>query len=359
MTDLDRLIAELFADAPPGGSDNPHVAPVEGQSVSEWLAETAERRSSADEGAIAHRHRIDDANERLFGMLAHARLPRIEVELSHYSTSVPLSAGSLRDLIPALPESAPVHVLPVDGAPAVTSVQVRVTAPPEPGAVIVRFHGGAFWMGGGRVLGEIDRTLLDQVAATANAMVLDVDYRLAPEHPYPDAAIDALSVLDAVRAGLFGGITGPIGLMGTSSGGNQMAMVARIESLRGREVSALGLVVPSLNLASGPQSADADPEAWQVRRDLLRCYLGDIDPADPWISPGVLERLDGMPPTFVAVAEFDEVAAGGAEFCAAIRAAGQDAEARSYPMTHVVATPDVEAAYTRDLAEFFRTHLAD
>ena len=358
MSDIDLLVAAVRAGAEPSDPQYPAAAPRAGQAVDSWIAEVSELRAQADEGAIRHRANVDVACEELFGTRAAELVTRPEVELfrSEVLVQIPRSGG-LRHVVPALPNSVPPEPAAIAGVPEREAIAVRVTSPPEPTAVVVRLHGGAFWMGGGSVSGIVDGLLIDHVAAIANAAVLDVDYRLAPEYPYPAPVNDVLAVLDAVRAGRFGAPAGPIALMGTSSGANSAVMVARVEALRGNAIAALGLVVPSVMLASGPQSAGSNPAAWEQRRALLSGYLGGLDPEDPWISPGLAGTLAGMPPTFAAVAEFDEVAAGGEELCAAIRAAGQEAEARVYPMTHVIAPPSAEAAFIRDLGKFFRIRL--
>lgn len=355
---LEQLIAELAATTPSAERLHPEAASETTLPTSAWLAETARLRRVANARALAHRYRVDEACERLFGTTAASLLPRLGVALRRYGAEVQArQVSSLRSLVPDLPEGAPQGAEADSYCFAPGSIRVFVTTPRAPEAVIVRLHGGAFWMGGGSLLGRVDRFLVDHIAERANAIVVEVDYRLAPEHQYPAPVIDALTVLDALREGQLGVPKGSIGLLGTSSGANILALTARLEAIRGNEIAALGLVVPSLNLVSGPLANDMTSSAWLRRRALLRCYLGDVDLADPWVSAGTAARLPGMPPTFAALAKFDEVAAGGEGFCAAIRADGQRAEARNYPMTHVVATPDIEAAYITDLGEFFNAEL--
>lgn len=359
MTDLERLLTALREDTDTSARPFPSPVPQAGQSISQWGSETAALRTLHDRSAIAHRKRVTALSKELFGVTAEDLLPAHEVELSHRTVVIDVPRHEARAAaVPELAANLPSAPRPLSGTPQPTSVTVRVTSPPEPTAAVVYLHGGAFWMGGGEVSCIVDRSLLDHVSALSNAVVCDVDYRLAPECPFPASDIDALVVLDAIRSGMFGVQGVPIALLGTSSGANNAARAAKIEGIRGNRVAALGLVVPSVALAAGQQSADADPEAWEIRRSLLRGYLGDVDPNDPWFSPGTLTHLGGMPPTFAVVAQFDEVAAGGEGLCAAIRAAGQSAEARVYPMTHVVATPHVHASFIRDTAEFLRARLS-
>ena len=339
MTDLERLIAALSEGAQEHAQ--PPFAP--GADSEAWRAAVAAARAEHDASAIRHRDRVDAACARLFGTTAAELLGARDLASREIELPVPEATRLNGVLLPGYLEA---------GVPRRDRVNVTVLFPENPSATIVRLHGGAFWMGGGAVR-SIDRPLVAHLAAAANATVLDVDYRLAPEYPYPAALLDVLGVLDAVHAGQIPEAMGPIGLVGTSSGGNLATMVARVAD----SIAALGLIVPSVELAAGAQSADADPAAWESRRALLRGYMGELDPADPWFSPGALDRLDGMPPTFAVVAERDEVAAGAAGLCAAIRAAGQDAQTQTYPMTHVVAPPQVEAAFIRDLGTFLAREL--
>lgn len=354
---LDLLLSELRAGADLGERSLPTTSPRRGQSARQWLAEVAAVRAVHDSSAVRHRKRVDAACERLFATTVYALLPAVPDTLTHREVHIPLPPQSLADLVPALPAVLAGAPSSVPGVPARTHVAVRVIAPAKPSAVVIRLHGGAFWMGGGGVGEVVDRALIDHVAVTANAAVLNVDYGLAPEYPFPAAAVDTIAVLDAVRAGLVDVPIGPIALLGTSSGANTAVLVARLEAARGHALAALGLVVPSVQLSAGPQSAAMNPAAWAVRSELLHVFLGGLRTDDPWMSPGELDRLDAMPPTFAAVAQFDEVAAGGEALCAAIRAGGQEARSTTYPMTHVVATPDVEAAFITDIAAFLRAHL--
>ncbi|MFT4235693.1 MAG: alpha/beta hydrolase fold domain-containing protein [Microbacterium sp.] len=348
MTALDDLLTAVRASAEPA-EVSPQFAPK--ADVGAWLASVAAARAAADARAVRHRVIVDAASERLFGTSIDALLPP-SPELERFTLTVAVPGPvQLGDVVPALTGVAPVGP---EWYAAETAVTVQVTAPVSPTAAVVRLHGGAYWMGGGGVSERIDRALLEQIAVTANAAVLDVDNRLAPEHPYPAAIVDALCVLDAARAGAAGFVPSAVALAGTSSGAGAVTLAACADALRpSAPLAALALIVPSVLLSDGPSSLRDDPAAWAARQDLLRSYLGDIDPADPWVSPAVLPELPGMPPTFAAIAEFDEVAAGGPQLAAAI----PGAESRTYPMTHTTAPPAVEAQVVQDTARFLARHL--
>ncbi|MGH3585763.1 MAG: alpha/beta hydrolase fold domain-containing protein, partial [Pseudonocardia sp.] len=98
-------------------------------------------------------------------------------------------------------------------------------AVPEPRSMVVYFHGGGF------VLGSVASTdpLCRLLAAQSGVRVLSVDYRLAPEHPYPAALEDALAAFRAVQADAeaFGADPGLVAVGGDSAGGNLALVVAQ------------------------------------------------------------------------------------------------------------------------------------
>lgn len=356
---LHALLRAVRAERGAGGAQ-PAPEPAAGQSTADWLAEVAAARAAADAHALAHRARIDRLSQALFGQTVADLLPAVDVEL----TRTPLSV-----LAPGTPrvDGAPAGPGPRVAASALHDVPVTITAPPHPTAAVVRLHGGAFWMGGGEAGDLVDARLVDLLAATAGVAVFNVDYRLAPEHPFPAAIADTLAVLDAVRSGAGGFDIDPaaVVLVGTSSGAN-VAAVAAMAAAGGPAsvpLAGLALIVPSVTVFETPGALRDDPEAWAVRQRQLRGYLGTAPGSavavdDPWVSPAVLPALPGMPPTFAAIAAHDEIATGGARLCEAIIAGGGTAAAREYVMTHTTAPPEVEAAFLTDVAAFVRDAVA-
>ncbi len=358
---LGRLLAALVETGPATAAPA-RLVPADGEPVSEWHSALVAAREAADNAAVRHRVRIDAVSRRLFGHDLSGLLPTPTSTLrrSELTVAIPPRA-QLGDLVPELADVAPHGPESPVAEPGDGRIRVRVTAPPAPTAAVVRLHGGAFWMGGGDVSALIDGAFIDHIAQRANAAVLDVDYRLAPEHPYPAAIIDTLCVLDAVRSGALWFTPAAIALLGTSSGANTAAIAARADALRAPStpIAALALTAPSMLLSDAPPVLRRDPAAWRTRLAQLRGYIGDsLDAADPWISPGVESVIEGMPPTFMAIAEHDEVAIGGEELRDAILAGRGVVEVRRYPMTHTVAPPDVEAAVITDTARFVRERLA-
>jgi monoterpene epsilon-lactone hydrolase len=193
-----------------------------------------------------------------------------------------------------LPAGVTVTAAALGGVPA-AEITIDGT---EPRHTIVYFHGGVY------VLGDAAQAagLAAQLGARTSARVLSVDYRLAPEHPYPAAADDALA---AYRALLQAGAD-PAGLAfaGESAGGG--LAVATLVSARdhGLPLPAAVLVMsPYADLTLAGATMDtkraADP---LLSRDNLQARVGDYtaghDPALPLISP-VFADLAGLPPLII------------------------------------------------------------
>lgn len=208
------------------------------------------------------------------------------------------------------------------------SVRARVYTPLN-GA---RVAGRLVWLhGGGWCLGDLEG--FDRVCRSlANAggfEVASIDYRLAPEHPYPAAVQDADA---AVRWAL--GQDGPVVVGGDSAGGN-LAAVAVLHARE--EVRAQVLVYPATDATmAGESYGDGDRPMLKVS-EMEACwtaYRGPADPGDPDLSP-LRADLAGLPPTLVAVAGADVLRSDGEAYAAALGAAGVDVRLSHYEdMTH-------------------------
>jgi acetyl esterase len=208
---------------------------------------------------------------------------------------------------------------------------VRVYAPaagravPGPRPLVVYFHGGGFVFGGGLRLGD---WLCSQVATNVGAVVVAVDYRLAPAHRFPAAVEDSYAGLVwAAKNAAELGAEGPIGVMGESAGGNLSAVISLLARDRGGPaISHQALMYPATNMtahgksASTPEMPFLSPAEMTAYRSM---YLGaDGDPADPMASPLLAEDHSRLPPALIQVAEHDPLRAEGISYAAALRAAG-------------------------------------
>ena len=139
-------------------------------------------------------------------------------------------------------------------------IPVRVYAPAGGGAVsgprplIVYFHGGGFVFGGGLRMGN---WLCSQVAANVGAVVVAVDYRLAPAHRFPAAVEDSYAALVwAAKNAAELGAEGPIGVMGESAGGNLSAVICLLARDRGGPaISHQALIYPATDMTAHGKSA--------------------------------------------------------------------------------------------------------
>jgi acetyl esterase/lipase len=211
-------------------------------------------------------------------------------------------------------------------------IPVRVYQPvytrSRPRPLILDFHGGGF------VFGDLRMTdwLCSSVATRVDAVVVSVDYRLAPIHRFPAAVDDCYAALEWAAANAAAlGASGPAGtappriaVMGESAGGNLAAVVClQARDRGGPAISHQALLYPPVDLTRMPPGAvwsliinEAEMTAYR------RLYLGNADPADPRASPLLAADHAGLPPALIQVAEHDPLRHDGVRYAAALRAAG-------------------------------------
>ncbi|MGY1846739.1 MULTISPECIES: alpha/beta hydrolase fold domain-containing protein [unclassified Blastococcus] len=199
--------------------------------------------------------------------------------------------------------------------------------------LVVNFHGG------GWVLGSLDQAdwLCSNVAATVGAVVVSIDYRLAPAHPWPAAPEDCYAALVdvAARAGELGADPGRLAVMGDSAGGNLAAVVALMSRDRsGPAIAVQALLYPATDLTFGSASIAENADAPVLtRRDMEAYrahYLGDRDRAHPYVSPLLAADHGGLPPALVQVAEHDPIRDDGLRYAETLRAARVPVRATTY-----------------------------
>ncbi len=224
-----------------------------------------------------------------------------------------------------------------------TDIPVRIYWPPTPAEVspvVVFFHGGGF------CLGDLDTH--DHVARAhavgAEAIVVSVDYRLAPEHPYPAGVDDSWAAVQWVgeHAAELGGDPTRIAVAGDSAGGNLaavMAVLARDNSGPELKFQLLWypVVTADLSLPSHTENAFAPILDREVIDAFLTWYLpADVDITDPTVLPITLapanaDDLSGLPPAFIGTAEHDPLRDDGARYAEMLNAAGVPAELSNEP----------------------------
>lgn len=184
----------------------------------------------------------------------------------------------------------------------------------------------AFLHGGGFVLGDLDSHdgVCRMLSQEARSTVVAVDYRLAPEHPFPAAAEDAVAAVAWIRdhAAELGGDPARVAVAGDSAGGNLAAVAA--QALRGERLAAQLLVYPATGGGRDFPSHAANADALVLDAGTLRWFDGHYrgDPGDVRYAPLAAPSLAGQPPAVVGVAGFDPLHDEGVAYAEQLRAAG-------------------------------------
>ena len=221
--------------------------------------------------------------------------------------------------------------IPSDAGP----VRVRVYRPEAGGPlpVVVSFHGGGWALGDL----EIDDVVCRALANATPALVVNVDYPLAPEQPYP-APLDGCS--GVVRwlqdhAAELGGDGTRIAVVGESSGGNLAATAAIRLRDEGRPPLALQvLIYPALDSTMSTASYAEFEDGYFLTKGLMDWawhQYAKTELENPWVSPMHATRLTGLPPALVITAEYDPLRDEGRAYAERLRAEGIDATITQYP----------------------------
>jgi monoterpene epsilon-lactone hydrolase len=277
---------------------------------------------------------------------------------------VGLSAQQLRagmeSMVGAIPVLAGTTVEPVsvDGVP---SEWVRPEVVVAPDACVLYLHGGGY------VIGSCNthRPVASHLACRTGLPVLLVDYRLAPEHPYPAAVDDALTAYEWLLARGFA--PGRIVVAGDSAGGGLTLATLLALRDRGRPQPALGVPISpwtDLTLSGESMTSMADRDPMVHRAGLQRMadwYVAGCAPTEPLVSP-LFADPTGLPPLLIHVGEVETLRDDAVRFGARATEAGVDVTLEVWPeMIHVwhVFGPDVpesEAGVAR-IAEFISDRL--
>ncbi|WP_020674094.1 alpha/beta hydrolase [Amycolatopsis nigrescens] len=264
----------------------------------------------------------------------------------------PDTAGQLLD----------VHDLSADGVP------IRVYAPagpPRRRPVLVWFHGGAFVLGGLAT----DDPRCSRLAVHADALVVAVDYRLAPEHPAPAALEDCYRALTWVAGhlALLGGCVRRLAVAGASAGGGLAAGTALLARDRGGPpIVFQHLLYPALDdrllTRSSRESAGVPVFDSNSAVAMWRHYLAG-QPATPYLAPARMADLAGLPPAYLVTAEHDPLRDEGIEYATRLLAAGVACELHVVPgafhafdtfAPNAAVSRNADLEYGRVLSDAFR-----
>ena len=252
-----------------------------------------------------------------------------------------------------------VEVLPVKGDGAARGLNMRLYKPSKtdgkPMPLLVYFHGGGWTVGGL----ESCSTFCDALAATGSAMVLAVDYSLAPERPYPAGMMDCVSAVEYVFANASELCTSKelISLGGDSAGGNLALATAMYmaDSHPTDKIRSLVLFYPVVK-AYNDKSASWKrySRGYGLDGRLLEAYadayVAKGDEKDPYVSPADADdaKLAALPPVLMVTAQQDILADQSKEFADRLK----HADRVELPNTvHLfISRPGQPTAFTKSVA---------
>jgi len=236
------------------------------------------------------------------------------------------------------PAIAMARVEPVSIPGPAGPMDARLYVPPaasEPSPLLVYFHGGGWVIGGLDTHDDPCRFL----AAHSGVSILSVDYRLAPEHPFPAAAEDAFAAYGwaTANAERLGAESGRIGVGGDSAGANLAAAACLTARKAELPPPAMQLLIyPVTETAGAARSRRTFGEGFLLTRadmDWFETHYlpPGVDRGDPRVAPLGADDLSGLPPAYVATAGFDPLRDEGEAFARRLREAGVKVALRRHP----------------------------
>ena len=227
----------------------------------------------------------------------------------------------------------------------------NLSAHPPGGAIPLRAYtpnsapasgagGLVFYHGGGWTIGDLDGydVLCRQIADESGLVVVSVDYRLAPEHKFPAAVIDAIAAADwiSANAAKLGFDPAKMFVGGDSAGGNLSAVVSiNARDRGGPKIAGQVLIYPGIE-GRRSHASHRDPETSVLLTHALTTYfydhyLNDPNEVEDWrVSPGRVKDLSRLPEAFVITAGADPLYDEGEEYSQRLRDAGVKVTHTSY-----------------------------
>lgn len=234
---------------------------------------------------------------------------RLTNEQAEFSRREPVEA--VEDRLVGVPEAVPVRIYRPSAGSALP--------------VLVYFHGGGWVMGG---LDSHDATCR-QLAVDVGCVVVSVDYRLAPEHPFPAAVVDAMAVTSwvAEHASEIAGDPSRMAVAGDSAGGNLAAVVAQLSHDDALPLVFQLLIYPVIDRRLDRPSMIENATGCLLERSDMEWFWSLYDPdgaaaKDRRAIPLEAPDLRGLPPALVITAEHDPLRDEGEEYGARLDAAG-------------------------------------
>lgn len=241
-------------------------------------------------------------------------------------------------------------IVPLEDRPAIHSVEdriipgeeydipIRIYTPKEvgPHPLLVFFHGGGFFMGSI----ETHDVKVRNIAIASGYKVISVDYRLAPEHPFPSAVNDCYAATKWVAEHVdeLDGDATRLAVGGDSAGGNLATVVAlKARDENGPMISKQVLIYPSTDFDSDASlypSLEENGRGYGLERGdmplVTHYYLNDLENIDnPYASP-IRADVSGLPPAFIITAEYDPLRDEGERYADKLAKAGVEVELKRY-----------------------------
>lgn len=218
-----------------------------------------------------------------------------------------------------------------------SKIRIRIYRPSDKQdlPLIVFYHGGGF------VLRSVEShdLVCRRLCRDNQAVVVSVDYRLAPEHKFPTPHQDCYdaTVWIAEHAAQLGANADELTVMGDSAGGNLAAVVSILaRDLGGPKIKKQVLIYPTTDARMNHPSIDTYSEGYFLTKPLMQWFVNhykrtDEDILSPLMSPFLAEDLSNLPPAYVSTAAFDPLKDEGEAFAKRLEDAGNEVFFKEYP----------------------------
>jgi acetyl esterase len=262
------------------------------------------------------------------------------IRVPGYFPPLPELRQQLRTMVTLMDEPAPslprIEDLHIPGPAGTIGARVydAGTAKTPARPVVAYFHGGG-WVQGDL---ETHHGLCARLAQRSGAIVVAIDYRLAPEHKFPAAVEDCEAAYRWLRAHAadLGGDPARIAVAGDSAGGNLSAVVSQLAARAGVPVPTCQvLIYPAVDFALDTPSHRELEDGHVIPRERILWYTeqylrSEADRIDLRAAPLRAKDLTGQPPTMVVTAGFDPLRDEGRAYVERLREAGVDVVYREY-----------------------------
>lgn len=199
--------------------------------------------------------------------------------------------------------------------------------------VMMYYHGGGFVLYGIYSHDYVCRRL----CSMNNCIVVSVDYRLAPEHPYPASHDDSFTAIQWVLKNIesYGGNPADLVLAGDSAGGNLSACMAHRCKREGIPLKAQILIYPWIDGKLNNPSIDRNGKGYLLEKQTMFWFQTQYTPRKddqcvPEISPCYQTDFTGLPPSFTITAQFDPLLDDGFKYYTQLKNAGNNAQYEEY-----------------------------